>query len=117
MFMQYLRMRGAENNNFFGDSPIQPKEGRFYWNSVDDVRFVGLKVFSAGAMLALIFYSNEILNMNTKLSFDTNSATFPVKIHPSKIPSRAYTLRRKLCEKWFVYARGIILHFTSENVH
>ena len=39
-FMQYLRMRGAENNDFFGDTPIQPKEGRFYWSSVDDVRFV-----------------------------------------------------------------------------
>ena len=36
-FMQYLRMRGAENNNFFGDTPIQPKEGRFYWSSVDEV--------------------------------------------------------------------------------
>ena len=36
-FLQYLRMRGAENNDFFGDTPIKPKEGRFYWSSVDDV--------------------------------------------------------------------------------
>merc|ERR1712110_805999 len=43
-FMQYLRMRGAENNNFFGDSPIQPKEGRFYWNSVDDALRLALKM-------------------------------------------------------------------------
>ena len=36
-FIQYLRMRGAENNDFFGDSPIKPKEGKFYWSSVDEV--------------------------------------------------------------------------------
>merc|ERR1711962_775468 len=29
-FIQYLRMRGAENNDFFGDSPIKPKEGKFF---------------------------------------------------------------------------------------
>merc|ERR1712018_439841 len=43
-FMQYLRMRGAENNNFFGDTPIQPKEGRFYWSSVDDALRLALKM-------------------------------------------------------------------------
>ena len=74
-FMQYLRMRGAENNNFFGDSPIQPKEGRFNWSSVDDVRFVYesvqcfISMYFYGAD-ALIFYSKEILNLNIKLSFD-----------------------------------------------
>jgi len=43
-FMQYLRMRGAENNDFFGDTPIQPKEGRFYWSSVDDALRLALKM-------------------------------------------------------------------------
>merc|ERR1711874_371510 len=43
-FMQYLRMRGAENNDFFGDTPIQPKEGRFYWSSVDDALKLALKM-------------------------------------------------------------------------
>jgi len=43
-FLQYLRMRGAENNDFFGDTPIKPKEGRFYWSSVDDALRLALKM-------------------------------------------------------------------------
>merc|ERR1712241_245128 len=43
-FMQYLRMRGAENNSFFGDSPIQPKERRFYFSGVDDALRLALKM-------------------------------------------------------------------------
>lgn len=43
-FMQYLRMRGDENNDFFGDTPIKPKEGRFYWSSVDDALRLALKM-------------------------------------------------------------------------
>merc|ERR1712156_738928 len=42
--LQYLRMRGAENNDFFGDTPIKPKEGRFYWSSVDDALRLALKM-------------------------------------------------------------------------
>ena len=56
-FMQYLRMRGAENNNFFGDTPIQPKEGRFYWSSVDDVRFVYERVLG-GKCFDILFKRN-----------------------------------------------------------
>merc|ERR1711970_818018 len=43
-FIQYLRMRGAENNNFFGDPAIKPKEGRFYWSGVDDALRMALKM-------------------------------------------------------------------------
>merc|ERR1712117_849037 len=43
-FIQYLRMRGAENNDFFGDSPIKPKEGKFYWSSVDEALRMALKM-------------------------------------------------------------------------
>merc|ERR1711970_540088 len=43
-FVQYLRMRGAENNDFFGDSAIKPKEGRFYWSGVDDALRMALKM-------------------------------------------------------------------------
>merc|ERR1711990_35430 len=43
-FMQYLRMRGATNNDFFGDTPIQPKEGRFFWSSIDDALRLALKM-------------------------------------------------------------------------
>merc|ERR1711992_470025 len=43
-FMQYLRMRGANNNDFFGSTPIQPKEGRFFWSSVDDALSHALKM-------------------------------------------------------------------------
>merc|ERR1711936_33361 len=43
-FLQYLRMRGATNNDFFGDTPIQPKEGRFFWSSIDDALRLALKM-------------------------------------------------------------------------
>merc|ERR1711970_395056 len=43
-FIQYLRMRGAENNNFFGDNPIQPKEKVYDWAGVDDALRLALKM-------------------------------------------------------------------------
>ena len=36
-FIQYLRMRGAENNDFFGGVPIQPRERAYNWSGVDEV--------------------------------------------------------------------------------
>ena len=36
-FIQYLRMRGAENNDFFGGNPIVPREQTYDWQGVDDV--------------------------------------------------------------------------------
>merc|ERR1712212_1434728 len=35
-FINYLRMRGAENNDFFGGSPIQPRERAYTWSGVDE---------------------------------------------------------------------------------
>jgi len=31
LFIDYLRMRGATNNDFFGNSPIQPREAAYDW--------------------------------------------------------------------------------------
>ena len=36
-FIQYLRMRGAENNDFFGGASIQPREKVFAWAGVEEV--------------------------------------------------------------------------------
>ena len=36
-FMQYLRMRGAEDNEFFAGGPIQPKAKTYDWQGVEDV--------------------------------------------------------------------------------
>ena len=36
-FMQYLRMRGAEDNEFFAGGPIQPKARTYDWQGVEDV--------------------------------------------------------------------------------
>ncbi len=36
-FMQYLRMRGAEDNEFFAGGPIQPKARTYDWQGVGDV--------------------------------------------------------------------------------
>ena len=36
-FIKYLRMRGAENNDFFGGEPLKPREEVFDWQGVDDV--------------------------------------------------------------------------------
>ena len=30
-------MRGAENNDFFGEHPLQPRERVYDWQGVDDV--------------------------------------------------------------------------------
>ena len=30
-------MRGAENNDFFGEHPLQPREKVYDWQGVDDV--------------------------------------------------------------------------------
>merc|ERR1711887_457265 len=43
-FIQYLRMRGAENNDFFGDNPIQPREKVYDWAGVDDALRLALKM-------------------------------------------------------------------------
>jgi hypothetical protein len=31
-------MRGADNNDFFGGIPIQPKENVYDWSGVDEVK-------------------------------------------------------------------------------
>ena len=41
-FIQYLRMRGAENNDFFGGNPIQPKERAYTSSGVDEVSIYSL---------------------------------------------------------------------------
>merc|ERR1712098_832546 len=43
-FIQYLRMRGAENNDFFGGNPIQPKERAYTWSGVDEALRMALKM-------------------------------------------------------------------------
>merc|ERR1712045_789442 len=43
-FMKYLRMRGAENNDFFGDHPLQPREKVYDWQGVDDALQLALKM-------------------------------------------------------------------------
>merc|ERR1712244_138567 len=43
-FVQYLRMRGAENNDFFGGNPIQPKERAYTWSGVDEALRMALKM-------------------------------------------------------------------------
>merc|ERR1712098_140181 len=43
-FIQYLRMRGAENNDFFGGTPIQPKERAYTWSGVDEALRMALKM-------------------------------------------------------------------------
>jgi hypothetical protein len=36
-FIQYLRMRGAENTDFFGGAAIQPRERVLKWTGVEEV--------------------------------------------------------------------------------
>ena len=36
-FIGYLRMRGAENKDFFGGDPIQLREKVFTWAGVEEV--------------------------------------------------------------------------------
>eukprot|EP00091_Calanus_sinicus_P017738 TRINITY_DN3842_c0_g1_i1.p1 TRINITY_DN3842_c0_g1~~TRINITY_DN3842_c0_g1_i1.p1 ORF type:complete len:211 (+),score=89.05 TRINITY_DN3842_c0_g1_i1:148-780(+) len=43
-FIQYLRMRGADNNDFFGGVPIQPKERTYDWAGVDEALKMALKM-------------------------------------------------------------------------
>merc|ERR1711915_948303 len=43
-FINYLRMRGAENNDFFGGSPIQPRERAYTWSGVDEALRMALKM-------------------------------------------------------------------------
>merc|ERR1712117_879268 len=35
-FIKYLRMRGAESNDFFGDSPITPTMNTYDWQGVEE---------------------------------------------------------------------------------
>merc|ERR1712042_345703 len=42
-FIQYLRMRGADNNDFFGSEPIQPREKVYDWQGVGDALTLALK--------------------------------------------------------------------------
>merc|ERR1711892_1456023 len=43
-FIQYLRMRGAQNNDFFGGNPIQPKEKAYGWTGVEEALTMALKM-------------------------------------------------------------------------
>merc|ERR1719341_2512840 len=43
-FIQYLRMRGAENNDFFGGSSIQPREKAYSWTGVEEALQMALKM-------------------------------------------------------------------------
>jgi len=43
-FIKYLRMRGAENNDFFGGEPLKPREEVFDWQGVDDALQLALKM-------------------------------------------------------------------------
>jgi len=43
-FIQYLRMRGAENNDFFGAVPLKPREATYDWAGVDDALRLALKM-------------------------------------------------------------------------
>jgi len=43
-FIEYLRMRGATNNDFFGTSPIEPKEKTYTWTGVGEALTMALKM-------------------------------------------------------------------------
>jgi len=43
-FIDYLRMRGATNNDFFGTSPIEPKEKTYTWTGVGEALTMALKM-------------------------------------------------------------------------
>merc|ERR1712045_285827 len=43
-FMQYLRMRGAEDNDFFAGGPIQPKARTYDWQGVEDALSLALQM-------------------------------------------------------------------------
>jgi len=43
-FMQYLRMRGAEDNEFFAGGPIQPKGRAYDWQGVEDALSLALEM-------------------------------------------------------------------------
>jgi len=43
-FIDYLRMRGATNNDFFGTSPIEPKEKTYMWTGVGEALTMALKM-------------------------------------------------------------------------
>eukprot|EP00092_Neocalanus_flemingeri_P021305 GFUD01023090.1.p1 GENE.GFUD01023090.1~~GFUD01023090.1.p1 ORF type:complete len:227 (-),score=65.98 GFUD01023090.1:107-718(-) len=43
-FIQYLRMRGAVNNDFFGGNPIQPKEKVYTWAGIEEALQLALKM-------------------------------------------------------------------------
>merc|ERR1711942_559984 len=55
-FIDYLRMRGAENNDFFGGNPIQPRERAYTWSGVDEALRMALKMEKdvTGAMKNMI---------------------------------------------------------------
>jgi hypothetical protein len=39
-FIEYLRMRGYEGNDFFGLEPIRPRLSKSNWTSVSEVKSV-----------------------------------------------------------------------------
>merc|ERR1712117_44766 len=43
-FMQYLRTRGAEDNEFFAGGPIQPKAKTYDWQGVEDALMLALEM-------------------------------------------------------------------------
>merc|ERR1711899_483220 len=43
-FINYLRMRGATNNDFFGTSPIEPIEKTYTWSGVGEALTMALKM-------------------------------------------------------------------------
>merc|ERR1719481_1117338 len=43
-FIDYLRMRGATNNDFFGTSPIEPREKTYTWSGVGEALTMTLKM-------------------------------------------------------------------------
>merc|ERR1711953_1431007 len=43
-FIEYLRMRGATNNDFFGSNPIEPKEKTYTWAGVGEALTMALKM-------------------------------------------------------------------------
>merc|ERR1711970_143944 len=43
-FIQYLRMRGAESNDFFGGEPIKPIYRTYTWSGVDEALRMALKM-------------------------------------------------------------------------
>merc|ERR1712156_1123879 len=44
MGINYLRMRGATNNDFFGTSPIEPIEKTYTWSGVGEALTMALKM-------------------------------------------------------------------------